>query len=165
MSPPRELHRRLDCLGAGIAEEYSRQVADAAREVLGEEPREKGDIELHQVRQLGVEHVLERPADRRMIAAEGEDSEPAQKIEIAMAVAVEEISAFGARKVGIETDRLQDARQLRVQVAIEEEALFPCPFRDELPQIEGHATPCEGKGLILGRQPFRTTSPKGVDSA
>ena len=112
----REFDRGLDALGAGVGKEHLVEIRHIFEQLLGEHTRQRRDVELHQIGQVGVEHALERFAQRRMIAANRKNAEPAQQVEITRAVAVEQILALPLLKTDIIADRLQDAHQLLVEI-------------------------------------------------
>ena len=61
-----------------------------------------------------------------MAAAEREHAESGKEIEVAVAVAVEEVRAFGAHVVLVEADRAENLRHLRVHVTlVQREAFVP----------------------------------------
>ena len=66
----RELDRGLDRLGAGIGEKHLVEMRHEREQPLGQQAGERRDVHLHQIGQIGVEHALQRRADRRMVAAE-----------------------------------------------------------------------------------------------
>ena len=133
-----ELDRRLRGFGAGVAEEQLRQPRHVAGEALGEQAGEQGHVELHQAGELAAQHLLERAGHGRMVAPEREHAEPAQQIEIALAVGVEQMRPLGAHVVHGEAEGAQDAQQLRVEMAIEQLELVAAPFLDEPCQIDRH---------------------------
>ena len=74
-----------------------------------------------------------------MAAAEREHAEPGEEVEVAPAVAVEEVRALGAHVVGVEPDRAQHARHLRVHVAlVQRERLVPARL-EQRAHVEGAA--------------------------
>ena len=74
----RELDRGLDGLGAGIGEEHLVQIWDMFQQPLGEHARERGNVELHEIRQVGVEHAFQRMAQCRVIPAYRKNAKSAQ---------------------------------------------------------------------------------------
>ena len=74
----REFDRGLDGFGARIGEKYLVQIWDMFQQTLGEHARERGDVELHKIWQVGVEHALQRMAKRWMIAANRKNAKSAQ---------------------------------------------------------------------------------------
>jgi len=76
-----------------------------------------GDVELHQIRQIAVEHALQRRAQRRVIATDCKDAEPAQKVQIADAIAIEEILTLALLETYIIADGFEHAHHLLVEMA------------------------------------------------
>lgn len=103
-----ELDRSFDTFGAGIREEYFIQIWNVLDQPFCEHTGEGGNVELHEVGQIAVEHALQGGAKRRVIAADREDAEAAQKVEIAGAVAVEQVLALPFLKSDVVSNRLQD---------------------------------------------------------
>ena len=113
----RELDRRLDRLRAGIGEEHLVEMRHEREQPLGQNAGERRDVHLHEIRQVGVEHALQRRANRRMIAADREHAEAAQQVEIAVALAVVEVLAASLAKADIIADRPQHPDHLLVEAA------------------------------------------------
>ena len=111
----RELDRGLDRFGARIGEEHLVQIWDMFEQAFGQNAGERRDVELHEIGQVGVEHALQRLAQRRMIAADREHAKSAQQVEIARALAIEEILALPLLESDIVADGLQHADELLVQ--------------------------------------------------
>ena len=110
-----ELDRRLDRLGAARREErLPDRRRRAADELLGEQRRDRRDPHLRRVRRLALHRLDEPVAHARVRAADVEHPEPAEPVEVALAVRVVEIGALGARPVAVEPDRPQHADHLRV---------------------------------------------------
>ena len=133
-----ELDRRLRGLGAGVAEEQLRQPGHVAGEALGEQAGEQGHVELDQSGQLAAQHLLERAGHGRVVAPEREHAEPAQQIQVAVAVGIEQMRPLGTHIIHGEAEGAQDAQQLRVEMAIEQLELVAAPFLDEPCQIDRH---------------------------
>ena len=109
--------RRLDGLGAGVAEEQSLDLLRAARDqLLGQQSRQQRAVHLHHAGQVGVEGLVQRVLDHRVRATQGEDAEAAQHVEVAIAVVVEEVAALAALVETVETERRDDLGELRVEV-------------------------------------------------
>ena len=122
--PARELDRRLDQLGAGIGEEDLVEIGRLGEEPFREHAGKNGDVHLHQVRQSAVEHADQRVADRGVVAAERENPEAAQKIEIFGALAIVEVLPAAAYEPDVVADGPQDPDHLLVQKAlVQREAL------------------------------------------
>src|ERR1700689_3837422 len=112
----REFDRSLDALGAGVGKKHLVEIRHVFEQPLGMHARKGRDVELHQIGQVAVEHALERFAQRRMIAANRKNAEPAQQVEITRTVAIEQILALTLLKTDIVADRLQDAYELLVEM-------------------------------------------------
>src|SRR3954469_26021165 len=80
-----------------------------------------------------------------MAAAERENAGPRKEVETAVAVAVEEVRAFGAHVVLVEADGAENLRHLRVHVALVQREAFGAARVEQSLQIERHvAAPCSG---------------------
>ena len=113
-----ELQRRLDRLGAGAREEHALEPRRrAAQQLLGEQRRQRRGAELHRAGQVELERLDERGAHARVVAADVEHPEAAEQVEEAVAVGVPEVRALGAHPRAVEADRLEHARELRVDRA------------------------------------------------
>ena len=66
-------------------------------------------------------------------ATEREDAESREEVEVAAAVAVEEQRALGAHVVGVESDGAQDARHLRIHVALVERERLAAALGEQRP--------------------------------
>ena len=110
---------RLDRLGAAVREEAAVPVVrHAPDERLGQEPRERLALHLDEVRQRRGHRVAQRLLDRRMTAPEREHAEPGEEVEIALALAIEQVRTLGPHVVAVEADRAQHAWHLRIHVAL-----------------------------------------------
>ena len=74
----RELDRGLDGLSTGISEEHLVQIWDMFQQPFGEHARECGNVELHKIWQVGVEHTFQGMAQRRVIPAYRKNAKSAQ---------------------------------------------------------------------------------------
>ena len=113
---PGELQRRLDGLGAAVAEVDPVEVRRRGEQPLGEQPGQRRRVELRQIGEIGVDDVVNRLADDRMVPAEGEYPEAGEHVEVLDAVLVVEVRPCGAGVELVEPDRVQHARQLWVHV-------------------------------------------------
>ena len=111
-----ELQRRLDRLGAAVAEVHPVQVRDVGEQRFGQRPGQRRRVELGQVGQVRVEHVVQRLPDHRMVPAEREHPEPGQHVEVIGAVVVVQVRALAAHVDLVEPDGVQHPRQLRIEV-------------------------------------------------
>lgn len=74
----RELDRGLDGFRTGIGEEHLVQIWHILEQTFREHAGQRGNIQLHQIRQIAVEDALEGLAQRRMIAANRKNAKSAQ---------------------------------------------------------------------------------------
>ena len=65
-------------LGAGIGKEHLVQIWDMFQQAFRQHAGERGDIKLHQIGKIAVEHAFQRLAQRRMIAANRKNAKSAQ---------------------------------------------------------------------------------------
>ena len=82
---------------------------------LGQQPGQQGAVELDQVGQVGVEGLVEGVLDHRVAPAQGEDPEPREEVEVAVALVVDQVGALAPDVGAVEADGLQDLGQLGVQ--------------------------------------------------
>ena len=140
-----ELERRLDRLGAAVREEHALEPRrGAAQELLGEQRRQRRGAELHRAGQVELERLDERRAHARVVAADVEHPEAAEQVEEAVAGVVPEVGALGARPGAVEADRLQHARELRVDRARPQLEALAAALRNEL---GNHANDCSPTDL------------------
>ena len=83
---------------------------------LGQHAGERRDVELHEIGQVASSTLFSAVAHRRMIAADREHAKAAQEIEIAGAVAIEEVLALPLLEADIVADGLEDPNELLVQM-------------------------------------------------
>ena len=62
----------------GIGEKHLVQIWDMFEQAFGQNAGERRDVQLHEIGQVGVEHALQRLAQRRMIAADRKNAKTAQ---------------------------------------------------------------------------------------
>ena len=74
----RELDRGFDGFGAGIGKKHLVQIWDMLEQPFGQHAGKRGDVELHEIRQIGIEHAFQRMAQRRMVAAYRKNAKSAQ---------------------------------------------------------------------------------------
>ena len=113
----RELDRRLDRLRAGIREEHLVEMRHVREQPLGQNAGERRDIHLHEIGQVGIERAFQRRADRRVVAADREDAEAAQQIEIALAIPIVEVLPASLAKPHIISDGPQHPDHLLIETA------------------------------------------------
>ena len=99
-----ELDRRLDRLGAGIGKEHLVEIGRLRQQPLRQNARERRNVHLDQIGQFGVENAFQRGPQGRMIAADAEHAEAAQKVEIARSRPVIEILAGAPPEADVITD-------------------------------------------------------------
>ena len=133
-----ELQRRLDRLGAAVAEVDAIHPGRAREQLLGEQPREQRQVELHHVGELGVEDVVQRLPDDRVVAPDAVDAEARQEVEIAVAVDVVVPRAARLGEDAVEADRAQGSRHLRVEVLGMQVATLGAALLDQRPDVEAH---------------------------
>ena len=133
-----ELERRLDRLGARAREEHALEPRRRAPEqLLGEERRQRRGAELHRAGQVELERLDERGAHARVVAADVEHPEAAEHVEELVAVARPRgTRPRRATHVAVEADRLQDARELRVDRAPPEVDVAALARREQLGEAE-----------------------------
>ena len=129
-----ELEHGLHRLGAAVREEAPVGVVRHARnERLGEEPGQGLALHLHEVGKLQRHRVAECLLDHGMTPAEREHTEAGEKVEVSRAIAIEEVRTLGSHVVTVETERAQDLRHLRIDVAlVQRERLTPSLFEKSL---------------------------------
>ena len=77
---------------------------------------ERRNVHLHEVREVAVQHALQRVAQHRMIAPDRKHAKAAEQIEIALIVAIVEILTLAALEANIEADGSQHSNHLLIQV-------------------------------------------------
>ena len=132
----RELDRRLDRLGAGIGEKHLVQIWHMFQQPLGQNAGERRHVDLHEIGQIGVEHALQRLAQRRMVAADRKHAEAAQQVEILVAGAVVEVLALALLEPDVIADGLQHADDLLVQMARMHGAALCLALREHLGNVK-----------------------------
>ena len=113
-----------------------------AREHSGQERR----VHLDEVRQVGVDRLVERLLQRRVAPAEGEHPEPGEEVEIAATFVVVEVGALGARVEAVEADRTENPHELGVDVPAVELEVLSLVACQHLIQIETHRLPPSAEG-------------------
>ena len=87
-------------------------------------------------RRTELERLLERSLHPRVVAPDIEHPEPAQPVEVAVAVPVVQVRAFRARPAAVEADRAQHPHELRVDGACVELELVARVALEQLPDAE-----------------------------
>jgi hypothetical protein len=113
---PGELQRRLDGLGTAVAEVDAVEVRRPGQQGLAEQPGERRRVELGEVGQVEVEDVVHGLADHRVVPAQREDPEAGEHVEVLGAVLFVQVRALGPGVDLVETDGVQHAWQLVVEV-------------------------------------------------
>jgi hypothetical protein len=140
---PGELDRRLDGLGARVAEEHPADAGVRPRhQLLGKQAWQQRAVHLHHVRQVKVERLVQRGLDGRMAPAERVDAEPGQEVEVTPAGVVVEVAALSPDVVAVEPESSQRPRQLMVHEPLVQSEVLSRSFRERAGHIERHATPC-----------------------
>ena len=88
---PGEFQRGLDGLGAAVAEVDPIQVRCRGEQPLGQHAGQRRRVELRQVGEIGVDHVVNGLADDRMVAPQREHPEASEHVEVFAAVLVVEV--------------------------------------------------------------------------
>src|SRR5262249_12027894 len=110
----REFYRGLYRLRAGISEKHLVQIRHVFQQPLGQHTSKRRDIKLHQIGQVAIENALQGGAEGRMISADGKHAEAAQEIQVAHAIAIEEILALSLLEPDVVTDCFEDPNQLLI---------------------------------------------------
>ena len=71
-----------------------------------------------------------------MAAAEREHAEPRKKIEVSLAVTIEQVRALGPHVVAVEPDRAKDPRHLRIEIALVERERLMAALGEQSPNVE-----------------------------
>ena len=134
----RELQRRFDSLCAGVAEVHLLEPGHMAVEPLSQQPGEQRNVELNHTGHLAVQNLLEGVDHCRVIAAEREDAETAEMVEILTALLVEEVRAFAVRVADIEADGAENADELRIEMPLEERKALSVTAAQQPFQVNRH---------------------------
>ena len=143
---PGELQRGLDRLGAAVAEEHPVKTWRLGEEALREQAGQRAAVELGPVGQLGVQRVVQRLADHRVVAPGREHAEPGQEVRVLVAVGVVQVGALGPLVDLVEADRVQHLRLLRVQVPAVQLVTVIAVGGEQGLQVEVHGSFCPGRG-------------------
>ena len=74
-TPPGELQRRFHRLRAAVAEVHPVQARGLGQQPFPEQAGQQGGVELDQIGEFGVEHVVQGFADHGVVVADAEDPE------------------------------------------------------------------------------------------
>ena len=77
-STAREFNRSLDTFRTGVGKEDLVQIGNFFQQTFCEHTGKGRDVELHQVREIAVEHALQRLAQRRMVPPNRKNAKTAQ---------------------------------------------------------------------------------------
>src|SRR6201999_1106745 len=92
------------------------QIRHVFQQAFRQDARKRRDVELDEVRQGGVEHILQGRAQRRGVPPDRKNAKPAQQVEIANAVAIVEVGTLPLLETDVVADCLEDADQLFVEM-------------------------------------------------
>ena len=150
---PGEFDRALDRLCARVGEEDPLDSrVRAGHELLGQDAGQERAVHLHEVREVGVEGVVQRLHDRRMPRPEGEDAEPGQEVEVPVPFVVDEVATLTLVVEAVELEGAQHPGQLGIDVLGVESEVLALAFVQHLIQIKGHAQWAPGVALEGLRQ-------------
>ena len=114
----RELHRRVDRLGAGAREEHRVEPArQALRERLGEHPGERRVVELHAVDEVRGERRLQHLAHVGVVVAEAREALAGVEVEVGAAGGVVEVGALRGDVLLVEAEDPQHVDERGVEMA------------------------------------------------
>ena len=143
---PGELDRALDGLGARVGEDDPLDSGvRAGHQLLGQDAREERTVHLHEVREVGVEGVVQRLDDGRVPPAEGEDAEAGQKVQVSVPFVVDEVTTLALDVEAVELQGSQHPGQLRVHVLGVEGEVLALTLVQHLLQIKRHAVGSRGR--------------------
>ena len=151
---PGELQRGLHRLGAAVAEVHAVELGRLGQQPLGEQAGQQRAVELNHAGQLCVEHVVQRLADNGVVVPHPEDAEASQEVGVPVAVAVPQVGALGPLVHLVESDGVQHAGQLRVQIPCVQVITLPAPGGQEGRQVKSHPR------IIPGRSAPRRAGPE-----
>ena len=146
---PGELQRRLDRLGAAVAEVHPVQPGRLGQQPLGQQAGQQRGVELDQVGEFRVEHLVQRLPHHRVVPPDPEHAEPGQEVGVPVAVGVIQIGALGPLVRPVEADGVQRPRQLGVQVPVGQGVALPVPGREQVRQVKSHGDKCADSPRLL----------------
>ena len=133
-----ELERRLDRLGAAVAEEHALQTGRLGQQLLPEKPHDRLAVKLRPRREVHGERVLQRLLDHGVRPPGREHPKPRQEIRVGVPLGVEEVGPLAAHVVLVEPNGVQRTRQLRVQVLAVQLVPLSTHGRELSAQIKAH---------------------------
>src|ERR1051326_8491546 len=86
-----EFDRSFDTFRAGIRKKDLIQIWHMAEQPFGQHAGKRGYVQLHEIRQVAVEHALQGIAQHRMVAANRKNAKSAEQVQVASAATIEEI--------------------------------------------------------------------------
>jgi hypothetical protein len=95
----------------------------------------RGNIELHEIRQIGIEHALQRLTERRMVPPDGENAKTTEEIEIFVAGAVVEVLTLALLEANVIADGFVDADELLIEVARMQGTALRLPLNKQLGNV------------------------------
>ena len=137
-----EFECAFDGFCAAVAEEDGVEVwgallGEALDEGFGEEAAEEGGVHLDHVGEVEVEGVADGLLCDGVVAADVEDAEAGEEVEVAVAFLVVEVLALGAGVDFVEADHALDLDEGAVEVAVVEGVVFAEAFFDDVFDGEG----------------------------
>ena len=103
-----EFDRGFDTFRAGIRKKDLVQIRHVFQQPLGQHAGQRRNVELHQVGQVAIEHALQRLRSAGWFRPIAKTPNPLSRVEIAGAVAIEQVLALTLLKADIIADRLED---------------------------------------------------------
>ena len=148
----RELDRALNGLGARVGEDHPLYARVCPlHQFLGQHAGKEGAVHLHQVRQVGVERIVQRLHDGGMAAAEGEHPEARQEVQVALPLFVDEVAALPPHVEPVELNGAEHPAELRVDVLGMEGEILALVLVQHLVQVKGHAGCSKRPSPLVGR--------------
>src|SRR5439155_11475690 len=112
------------------------QARSPLEELLRNEAGKQRQVELHHVGELGVENVVQCLPNHRMIAADAVNTEPGQEVEVAVAFLIPEVRPLGPDHLAVETDRVEHARHLMVEMFLVQSRRLASALVDQRTDVE-----------------------------
>ena len=111
---------------------------EALHQLLGEQAAHQRGIELHHVGQVQFEDIADRLLDHGVVAANVEDAEAGEEIEVVLPVHVVEVRALSAGVDDVKTDGALDLDQRAIEMAVVELVVLAQARGDEVLDIKRH---------------------------